>query len=59
MNATRKPATYSDEQVKEIVDRIIILRTRWLGAVQTQLASRRSGLGLSTDIGSESPTDAA
>jgi len=59
MNATNKPATYTAEQVKEIVDRITTLRAHWLSAVETQLASRRSSLVLRTDTGSKSPNGAA
>jgi len=46
MNATSKPAKYTTEQVKEIIDRIVTLRTRWLCVVETQLASRQ---GLSAE----------
>jgi hypothetical protein len=59
MTATTKPATYTAEQVKEIVDRITTLRTHWLRAVETQLASRRVRPDLSTDTGSKSPIGAA
>jgi hypothetical protein len=50
-----KPPKYTAEQINEIIGRIATLRKRWLSVVETQLASRRSGLGVSIDTGSESP----
>ncbi len=55
MTATSKSAIYTAEQVKEIIDRITTLRTHWLRAVETKLASRRVRPDLSTDTGSKSP----
>jgi hypothetical protein len=42
-----KPPKYTTEQIDEIVDRIIALRTRWLSVVAARLASRqeRSSFG--------------
>jgi hypothetical protein len=37
-----KPPKYTAEQIKEIVDRILELRTRWLRVVEAQLASQQS-----------------
>lgn len=50
-----KPPKYTTEQIDEIIDRIIALRTRWLRVVETQLASqKKSSRGLSDDGGTGS-----
>jgi hypothetical protein len=50
-----KPPKYTTEQIDEIIDRIIALRTRWLRVVETQLASqKKSRCGLSADGGTGS-----
>ena len=41
-----KPPKYTAEQINEIIGRIVTLRKRWLSVVETQLASRLSGLGV-------------
>ncbi len=45
MSAMNTPAKYTAEQIEEIVGRILTLRTNWLRAVETRLASRQSGSG--------------
>ncbi|MGA2894713.1 MAG: hypothetical protein ABSE22_17755 [Xanthobacteraceae bacterium] len=35
-----KPPKYTTEQIDEIVDRMIALRTRWLSVVTARLAAR-------------------
>ena len=42
MNTPIKPPRYSADQIKEIIDRILTLRMRWLAVVETQLASRKT-----------------
>jgi hypothetical protein len=55
MNTPTKPPKYTAEEVKQITGRILILRTRWLRAVETRLASKQSPLGL----GIKADTEAA
>jgi hypothetical protein len=40
-----KPPKYTAEQIKEIVDRILELRTRWLRVVEARLASQQNHRG--------------
>jgi len=50
-----KSPKYTTEQIDEIIDRIVALRTRWLRVVETQLASqKKSNSGLSGDGGTGS-----
>lgn len=50
-----KPPRYTTEQIDEIIDRIIALRTRWLRVVETQLAfQKQNRRGLSADGGTGS-----
>jgi hypothetical protein len=45
MSAMNEPARYSAEQIKEIIGRILTLRTNWLRVVETRLASRQGRSG--------------
>jgi hypothetical protein len=47
MNTPTKPPKYTAEEVRQITGRILILRTRWLRAVETQLASQQSRIAIS------------
>jgi hypothetical protein len=42
MKASTTLPKYTAQQVKEITDRIVALRTRWLSVVEAQLASHQS-----------------
>jgi hypothetical protein len=50
MKASKKPPRYTTEQINEITDRIITLRTRWLRLVKDQLASRQSRFDRSAEV---------
>jgi hypothetical protein len=47
MNTPTKPPKYTAQEVRQITGRILILRTRWLRAVETQLASQQSRIAIS------------
>jgi hypothetical protein len=42
MEAAKTLPKYTAEEIKEITDRIVTLRMRWLRQVETQLASQQS-----------------
>ena len=53
-----KPPKYTAEQVDEIIERIAILRMRWLSVVNKQLASQARDDEPDAVEGRESPSDA-